>query len=423
MLDGARQIDLSIVDSATTLLSKHIRRQEISLHHASLMSLVHGVGILFSCALVHSESHEVIEFPMRLIRACIDIDDYTRRRGVHRYISVILGAFALSRHDFPGWITHKDADHVSRAVQAVRMIAHYSSLPAKDEPEATSTLMYFGLLEILRCSETYRLGKDDLAAIAKTFSSLSSFPTSATHAISVLPSLDFTRRSMALLPSNKPNDQVSITSEQESLNHAHISAIRASRAWFMGHKLPTTRAYVFVVETLCCAQSSELKNACWDLIGRFPFPEVSESGEELMNSEHSRMLLHVREAGEKDKALFAIGQLWLIVTSILRSSRDPNPLRFPLIASFLRPEDLTGTRRQLEVMRELLAQEYIGITRTRVGFAHDYGDGQVYVYRVLECILQSHNCSPSDSRWKGVEGALGLVPNALRGTSSFTGLN
>lgn len=76
-------------------------------------------------------------------------------------------------------------------------------------------------------------------------------------------------------------------------------------AWFVGHKSPIIRTYVFVAESLRYAQSSRLKNACWVLMGRFPFPELSESGTELMSSDYTELLLKVRESREMDKAMFA----------------------------------------------------------------------------------------------------------------------
>ncbi|KAF8595745.1 hypothetical protein BDV93DRAFT_514721 [Ceratobasidium sp. AG-I] len=111
LLDGGRHTDLAMVDSATSLLSQHIYRQQISLHPASLASLVHAVGMVFSSALVHAEPHEVVQFPMRLIQACVDINDYERRRAVHRYVGVILSAFVLSRHNFPRWINPSHASY------------------------------------------------------------------------------------------------------------------------------------------------------------------------------------------------------------------------------------------------------------------------------------------------------------------------
>ncbi|KAF8598464.1 hypothetical protein BDV93DRAFT_609819 [Ceratobasidium sp. AG-I] len=319
-----KQSDPTVIELATSLLEQHLQG-DVDLHPAALLSLVKATEMLFSCGIPPAESHQLAHYPMRLVRT---LSARAHSRKAAYYLGIMLSAHALAQRDYPGWRLKSPLDRGSRAERAIEMIEYHASLTKKASKNATSALLLFGLLELLRYCEPDNVADVDYNMILSTsvplLRRLTSRWTEYVHTIPwpwsnyILEQQISDILALGMFPAlGQP--RVAAVAQNEGRVGAYLELLRARPP-----NPPSVQIYAFVVESLCRVHESELKRICSNLLMLFDVGALSEDGlVEVLRSRKILVLLlgTAVNAITRDPrtSLFAMSQLWQLTRRILLS--------------------------------------------------------------------------------------------------------
>ncbi|CUA77862.1 hypothetical protein RSOLAG22IIIB_06835 [Rhizoctonia solani] len=178
---------------------------------------------------------------------------------------------------------------------------------------------------------------------------------------------------------------------------------------------PVAEVYVFVVEAMCRVPSDRAKDLCGDLLSGFRFPGLSA---EMVECIEQRNLVKVLKAALQHQSevvqLIGISQLWLLYT-LYQDSYSTRVVERDRLHQQLKMHSLG----QGETTRQVLC--YLGgsLEARLRAMGSQLGSANVYIFRVLECILQAKGTLASEPEWPRIQAALVDVPSSLRGLESF----
>lgn len=403
----------TLIRDITDRLERHFQHSATlgvgSLERAEYLSLFVGFSAILCCGMVYRPPSDIIPYLMRLVRA--EQKDYSLE------LEVVIFAFAFSRHDYPttsGSVDQLPLDPVTRAERALEVLCYYTTLRCKCyQVEA------LGLLHLLSQSQAYGLLADDLRAINDRFQGLST----KNARVPTLPP-DFSIHSQAMDditqhlskhpnifgPEFTYNVQACLRALQTTYDPRHSPA-------------PTNNVYVFVLESLCRATSFESINTGLMLLGRFPFPQISDIGgiAELLASRSIILQLDATlNQPNPSLQLFAMAQLWLLITILLRLEDAHEAARQILQTELLKCVIALGKNSQsMDEVAEGFYNRFSTHLGTQPASSHNMAD-VTYFYRVLGCMVEIHSTSSAPGpRMEAIEDMLAHVPQSLRESGTW----
>jgi hypothetical protein len=352
---------LGAVDSATSLLSQYIG-QKMKLHPATLISLTKSTGMLFCCTLIRYEPANAVTFPIKLLYAFENSFDLYSSRDLNQVkgvIGVLLTTFALSQHDYPGWKKPPPLDHMSRAERAIELNRHYTSLIGPIDDGTTSSLLYFGLLSLLSHSAAYNLADCDYEVIAKTLGRLPYATDRVIHTLPAPPAFNLARQTMDAVHLRLSDP--SGLCKSEAVLGAHLQALWNTHQVYQRHA-QTGRVYVFLIESFCQTQKQELRNLCFNLLAKFPLPDLSDTLAEIATERNIiSLLLSTLESEDITAVMFSMSQLCVLATLVLRSGSELHAARQILLSPLLNHTGLSNLDWELRYIRHVLVTRLIYI--------------------------------------------------------------
>ncbi|CAE6398578.1 unnamed protein product [Rhizoctonia solani] len=180
---------------------------------------------------------------------------------------------------------------------------------------------------------------------------------------------------------------------------------------------PTPAIYTFVVK--CCYQLEGQDHQPYKLLASFPFPKVSSQLVDLLSrSGVSAKLADLLGSTNVGAQAFAIAQSWLLFNMCLQAPDRTSPALNTLEDMLLQYPALgRGLENQEKVAEDLTNRLLVLLSQPKLN--PDIGwDQEIYLSRVLECMLQ-HSDTPLPERTsRFLEG----LPERLRGIASFMNL-
>ncbi|EUC56418.1 transmembrane protein, putative [Rhizoctonia solani AG-3 Rhs1AP] len=355
------------------------------LHSAALVSLINAAILLSICSPHDSDTILLASLCMQLF----DKNMYWLYIEPKYGITLTMCALLQNKH----------ADRESLVGQAstrwTRSALHIlleTQTPRKDVPE---NLAWFAATEVLSNPEAYGI---EFSQSPKLYHLLDSAVKSILSIWDTIPVEQHT------CPNN-------IVVESHLSNLQRIYALARVGT-------PIADVYVYVVESMCRVPSDRAKELCGSLLSGFCFPRLSVEMVECM--ERCNLVKVLKTALRHESEIvqfFGISQLWLLHVLYQDSYSTDTANRDRLLQQL----KLYSPEKD-EAMEQVLCHltDEMGARFQTVG--SQLGSLNVYICRILECILQARGGPSSEAIWVKVQAALVNVPSSLRGLGSSTRL-
>ncbi|KAG8681957.1 hypothetical protein FRC09_017122, partial [Ceratobasidium sp. 395] len=368
MINHGLTRDLSMVETAVTLLSQHLCNN-IPLHPAALLAVLNATGMFFSCGMARYNPATAVRSLIGLVEAHVQSEDLNAHRILFRHTGVTLAAFALSQHDYPGGVGPLPYSTVHRVERALKLLDRFDSPNAFLDPHAQSALVHFGLLHLLDYSEPYGLTDQDYLILAKAFNQILLYPENHLHILSLPPNRSRIRdRGLGgpLFGSWRPLARAWPAPGQEgslggeAMAVAYLHALKTSTAEFIGNCAPSDETYIFVLETACRAESKDTMATCLRLMSRFPFPVLTDNFMEVAIRQNLlRLLLKGWRSEDHIVEKFMRSQIWVFLALSARFHDTPRTeLQERFIAPIFELDGVSNTTNDLASIERYIGEQF-----------------------------------------------------------------
>ncbi|CAE6470164.1 unnamed protein product [Rhizoctonia solani] len=374
-------------------LLESYKNHQAHLNNTEINCLIRGVAMLLSCLLVDCPPAMGVDLVMRLLRITTRVGKGQKQLRLG-CLGLPMIVYALSQHDYPGWIQPPQPSSIPRAERAIEVITYYVSNPLELDNVA-SLMVNLGLLELLSKQNEHELEVDDIVDISEAFDPMVDAPNETyIHTFPPNPypyTFSRTVNSMATMVTNEQKGVLG----RETVATACLTVLNRAGGDFSTANASSGQVYAFVIECVLSLPSSTLEaygqNAALDLMQKFHDSNNHKQTQNLVTSlaqslEKRDIFKKLEQATEWELAsdgsnfvtqLFAIGQTCYLVDLAIKAEATDNEECRGYLSSFVGDDSLWNSSdpatRRFEEQRNALAKRYREIwDSNRVVRRHQY---------------------------------------------------
>jgi hypothetical protein len=308
------------VQNPADLLDSYLN-DRFTLHSSALLALLKAAAYSGArSSLIEIPKIKNARLQMTLVQ-CLLVLDHDYRSPAYGAIGIALTVFAFSERNYPGWSNPTPLDAHGRLKRAIETIRYYERDPPSSFDSSTS-LVLFGLMELLINHDSYNLDEVDLGTISQALLHHRLRPSSID--VYSLPQQafrsDYEYITEAVIPRIQPARDGSFV-YSETVRVAFLSALPST---FLD-KLPQAgQVYMLVLENLRSGESSLIKQTCSNLLSRNLGHSLSILINDFKAFNPFELLVDILESEDERVLPYAMSALWRITNLLLRSAQAPS---------------------------------------------------------------------------------------------------
>ncbi|KAG8688354.1 hypothetical protein FRC11_005584, partial [Ceratobasidium sp. 423] len=379
--------------------AQHEKSEKKRLHRAACLSLVNAAILLSACSARDNASADLVDVCLQILQD----DNYLFHLDLHLAVPLIV--CSLLQHRI------SNSERMDKKARSIYFHPFFRVLidQQSSNKRCLAQFVWSGVSVILSNPTDYGIDTNGL----HQYQGILERATSAVFCI--WEELSGTQRSI-----------MGGSSSRSSRVLARIQAMRQIYA-ISQTETPRKEEYIFTAKSILCIKSESVDRCSWEFLSHLKFPRPSAK---FHQSLHDRGIIPILKQHLEDDSpsnrFIAASQIWLLCTIYLN----------PPITTTPKSEDEPSTETLLELLKlcaPVEIQNAQGVEQFQVNIgqrieqlcenARWIEEHNIrYVYRVLECVLQSRGCAPGDPRWSRIDQVLEGVPEHLRSLGSFTSL-